>query len=224
MSIASESMIREGLSKAALYPDGLDIHSSKGSLGLFLSNKNGKAACIQCLNEGWIQNLDDSSKAKITDEGWSRLRKDPRLDLVLSDWLRLLDTWKDQERAILQRVKENIARLDHLSEALNRLLSSEDSQIDLPIEMHMKHLSENGMDVPLPQLWESIRIHYPRLTLGEFHDSLRRLRTENRIHLHAWTGPLQEIPCPDVALMAGHDIAYYASLPGSGFVLQEQLP
>lgn len=224
MATPTESMIREGLAKAALHPDGLEIQSSKSGPGVFPSNKTGKEACIECLNQGWVRILDNGSKAQITDEGWVRLRKDPRIDLVLSDWLRQLDTWKDQERLILQRVRENIARLDHLNAALNRLISCEDSPVDLPIEMHLKQLSENGMDVPLPQLLESLRTQYPKMTLGEFHDSLRRLRNGQKIHLHAWTGPPQEIPSPDVALMAGHDIAYYASLPDPGFVLQEELP
>ena len=49
------------------------------------------------------------------------------------------------------------------------------------------------------------------MTVGRFHDALRQLYEMNRVYLHPWTGPLYEIPEPLYALLAGHEIAYYAS-------------
>jgi hypothetical protein len=66
-------------------------------------------------------------------------------------------------------------------------------------------------DCPLPELYRSARQAYPTLTIGQFHDSLRCLHQREQIFLHPWTGPLYEIPEPTVALLVGHEIAYYAS-------------
>jgi hypothetical protein len=49
------------------------------------------------------------------------------------------------------------------------------------------------------------------VTIGQFHDGLRRLHDGATIYLHPWTGPLYELPEPRFALLVGHEIAYYAS-------------
>jgi hypothetical protein len=67
-------------------------------------------------------------------------------------------------------------------------------------------------DCPLPALFEKVKVGCPDMSLGAFHDALRRLRDHAVIHLHPWTGPLYELPDPSVALLAGHEIAYYASV------------
>ena len=66
-------------------------------------------------------------------------------------------------------------------------------------------------DCPLPDLFEHARETLPSLTLGQFHDGLRRLHDEGQVYLHPWTGPLYEIPDPACALLIGHAVAYYAS-------------
>ena len=69
-----------------------------------------------------------------------------------------------------------------------------------------------GEDCPLPKLFDSLSVCEPLPTIGEFHDCLRRLHAEGAIYLHPWTGPLYALPEPAYALLAGHNIAYYASL------------
>jgi hypothetical protein len=49
------------------------------------------------------------------------------------------------------------------------------------------------------------------LTIGRFHDGLRRLHDEGQAYLHPWTGPLYAMPEPAFALLVGHEVAYYAS-------------
>jgi len=66
-------------------------------------------------------------------------------------------------------------------------------------------------DCPLPELYRQARATAPALTVGTFHDGLRRLHDQEQIYLHPWTGPLYDIPEPPYALLVGHDIAYYAS-------------
>jgi len=67
-------------------------------------------------------------------------------------------------------------------------------------------------DYPLPNLYRHAAEHTPGLTIGAFHDALRRLHETDKIYLHPWSGPLYELPEPPCALLVGHEIAYYASL------------
>jgi hypothetical protein len=70
-------------------------------------------------------------------------------------------------------------------------------------------------DCPLPDLYRRFKESSPKLTLGQFHDALRSLHERRAIYLHPWTGPLYEMPEPALALLVGHEIAYYASLSES---------
>src|SRR5262249_10265248 len=67
-------------------------------------------------------------------------------------------------------------------------------------------------DCPLPELYRQVRDSLPGLTVGQFHDGLRRLNEEGHIYLHPWTAPLYTLPEPAFALLGGHEVAYYASL------------
>jgi hypothetical protein len=63
-------------------------------------------------------------------------------------------------------------------------------------------------DCPLPHLYRQLSAS----SIGQFHDTLRRLHELGKIYLHPWTGPLYDIPEPPYALLIGHEIAYYASI------------
>ena len=78
----------------------------------------------------------------------------------------------------------------------------------------MKEWSDSGRagDCQLYYLYQQLSPLCPGITPGAFHDALRNLRQKKLIELHPWTGPLYEIPKPELALMAGHEIACYASL------------
>ena len=71
-----------------------------------------------------------------------------------------------------------------------------------------------GEDCPLPELYRSLAILDSPPTIGEFHDCLRKLHADGAVYLHPWTGPLYALPEPAYALLAGHNIAYYASPRG----------
>jgi hypothetical protein len=71
-----------------------------------------------------------------------------------------------------------------------------------------------GEDCPLPELYRSLSISDTPPSIGEFHDCLRKLHAEGTLYLHPWTGPLYALPEPAYALLAGHNIAYYASCRG----------
>jgi hypothetical protein len=75
--------------------------------------------------------------------------------------------------------------------------------------------SVGSEDCPLPELFRRARAAAPDVTLGRFHDALRRLHGSGRLYLHPWTGPLYELPEPPYALLVGHLVAYYASVRSS---------
>jgi DNA-binding PadR family transcriptional regulator len=100
-------------------------------------------------------------------------------------------------------IPEPVAVIDHESEA----------ELDSSILSRLADWSgAAGEDCPLPELYRSLSLLSSPPTIGEFHDCLRRLRADGAIHLHSWTGPLYAVPEPEFALLAGHGIAYYASL------------
>lgn len=67
-------------------------------------------------------------------------------------------------------------------------------------------------DCPLTELFYSLSTLDPAPTVGQFHDALRQLHADSRVYLHPWTGPLYALPEPAVALLVGHEVAFYASL------------
>jgi hypothetical protein len=71
-----------------------------------------------------------------------------------------------------------------------------------------------GEDCPLPELYRALSILDAPPSIGEFHDCLRKLHADGTVYLHPWTGPLYALPEPAYALLAGHNIAYYASQRG----------
>lgn len=70
---------------------------------------------------------------------------------------------------------------------------------------------QGGADCPLPELFRAVSQRRV-LSIGLFHDALRRLQACQALALHPWTGPLYAVPEPAYALLAGHGVAYYASL------------
>ena len=71
-----------------------------------------------------------------------------------------------------------------------------------------------GEDCPLPVLFRNLTARGLRPSIGEFHDCLRKLDAAGSVYLHPWTGPLYALPEPAYALLAGHSVAFYASLKG----------
>lgn len=70
---------------------------------------------------------------------------------------------------------------------------------------------QGGADCPLPELFRVVS-QRRALSIGMFHDALRSLQARQALALHPWTGPLYAMPEPAYALLAGHGVAYYASL------------
>lgn len=66
-------------------------------------------------------------------------------------------------------------------------------------------------DCPLGELYRALHRSHPELTVGQFHDLIRRLAQDGAVRLQAWTGPLAELPDPSLALMHGHAVMSYVT-------------
>ncbi len=66
------------------------------------------------------------------------------------------------------------------------------------------HETGASEDCPLSELYRQTCKTASQLTIGQFHDGLRRLHDQQKIYLHPWTGPMYDIPEPPYALLVGH--------------------
>lgn len=79
----------------------------------------------------------------------------------------------------------------------------------------LAHLQQQKRQAPLrpvelPQLFRSARSRQPALTLGQFHDALRRLAEARRIRLSPFTQAMYQLAEPECAMIIGREIMYYA--------------
>jgi hypothetical protein len=133
---------------------------------------------------------------------------------LLEDLVRALEARQVQLDLLVKSARETQAGLHALARTTERVLQRLDNPIGYSLDWTqtiLDYLQTRDEDCPLPELLRLARQTHPELTLGEFHDGLRRLLDERRIWLHPWTGPLPALPEPAVALLVGHEIAHYAS-------------
>jgi hypothetical protein len=62
----------------------------------------------------------------------------------------------------------------------------------------------------LPAIYAAVVAYFPGLTLGAFHDALRKLHIEGRIRLCPWTQALALLPSPGNAIFWHGEVMYFA--------------
>src|SRR5262245_23659419 len=233
MADRSSQFVLDALSRAVADPAGLPLYAGKSAPGLFPATAAARQAAERCKGEELVRVVRTEARGKavhevcaITDKGLAYLlsQGDPRR--LLEDLVRAVEAREGQladlvaaahaAHASLDAVKTIAAKiLRHLSQSANGTPPADDPP---PWESAaLDHLTRRqaagaAEDCPLPELYRAVREGHPNLTVGEFHDGLRRLHDGGRIYLHPWTGPLYDLPEPPYALLAGHEVAYYASL------------
>ncbi|HVS36751.1 MAG TPA: hypothetical protein VMS17_14415 [Gemmataceae bacterium] len=171
----------------------------------------------------------------LTEKGlaWLLDQSSPRQ--VLEDFVRALEARQCQGAEMLTALKRMQAGFDALKAGVEKALGRLPGRGAAPSESltdRFQHFHQQPVcdapsvllvrltewqtsgaseDCPLPELFRRSQAAAP-LTVGAFHDGLRRLHESGRIYLHPWTGPLHALPEPPFALLVGHEIAYYASL------------
>jgi hypothetical protein len=66
-------------------------------------------------------------------------------------------------------------------------------------------------DCPLPELFAAVRQQQPELTLRDFHDGLRRLHDRGALRLLPFTGPNDQLPEPEYALLDGASMYFHVT-------------
>jgi hypothetical protein len=235
MADKSTQLLLDALTQAAAEPAGVALHASKGAPGLFGATAAAKQAAQRCKDEGYIHVVRTEMRGKtaqevcaITEKGLAYLLQELSPKQVLADLVRALDARQAQAGDLVAAARQSQASVEALKATVEKFLH----QLQKPATPVGPAVSGNGVDTwtgamlaylvrweasgasedcPLPELFRQAKQASQYVTIGQFHDSLRRLHDQEQIYLHPWTGPLYEIPEPPYALLVGHDIAYYAS-------------
>jgi hypothetical protein len=197
-------------------PAGLLLHASRSSAGLFPSTSPGKQAAQRALDEQLLQSLDDDPRLFVlSDRGLDYLLQHSTPRTVLEDLVRALEARQTESVALVAdaaRMKDTLESLgERVVQVLHQLPSAPvEEEWTAPVLAYLERRL-TPEDCPLPELYLQARLISESLSIGGFHDGLRRLHENGSIYLHPWTGPLYALPEPSLALLIGHEIAYYAS-------------
>lgn len=229
----SAPLVLEALSRAVADPGGLPLYAAKQAPGLFAATSAARLLAQRCKDDGLLHVVRTEAKGKsvqeicaITEKGLAYLLTESSPRPVLEQILRAIETRGtefqqlhqtaqhlqlslDALRAVAERVYEHLQK-----PASNGHVNGNGAEVWL-IDV-LSFLSERQRkgameDCPLPELYRKAQESSSGLTIGRFHDGLRKLHQQEQIYLHPWTGPLYDVPEPALALLVGHEIAYYAS-------------
>ena len=241
MADKSQPLILEALSRAAAQPAGLPLHGSKTAPGLFASSAAAKQLAKRCKDEGLLRVLRTEPRGKtmleictLSEQGLAYLLNEASPKQLLENLVREIEARQPQLVDLLASAKEIQTNMDGLKAIVEKVLltiqhppstngtpssngkansATSESWIDGIISHLRTWRGSAGLeDCPLPELYRAAQASTPALTIGQFHDGLRRLHAHHQIYLHPWSGPLYELPEPALALLIGHVVAYYASL------------
>jgi hypothetical protein len=246
VSDKSTALVLAGLSQAAAQPHGAPLHGQKAHPGLFANSVAGKQAARRCLDEGFLQVVRTETLVKavqpvcaITEKGLSYLLSQVSPRQVLEDFVRVLEARQSQAEKLLEGAGQIRSCLTELKSSAEKVLDrlrqeghahsagpftngtlrqrEPDSWLSEMLSvLNQRQESGASEDYPLPELYRKAQQAADHLTIGQFHDGLRRLYEEEQIYLHPWTGPLYAMPEPRYALLIGHEVAYYASIRRKG--------
>jgi hypothetical protein len=222
----SSQLVLEALSRAALDPDGLPLFGQKAAPGLFAGGTLARNVAQRCKDQDLLRVVRTETRGKsvrevvtITPKGLDHLLNERQPRQVLEDLVRAVEARKQQLGDWIASARQTQASFDALRKVvgtvLERIATPAAPALDCgpAIAQTLKTWAAGNAaeDCPLPHVFRELRTTHPTLTIGTFHDELRRLHQEQRLWLHPWTGPLYDLPEPPLALLVGHEIAYYAS-------------
>jgi hypothetical protein len=239
MADNSNQLLLDALTRAVAEPAGIPLLGHKKSSALFAGSAAKKLA-QQSKEEGFVRTLRTETKGRttreicaITDKGLAFLLDQSNPKQVLESLVHALEAGRVQVGELVESARRTQAGFESLRSTAEKVLQqlqhrpaptppcdkaasngngTDASQNAIRGQLTRWHTSGALEDCPLPLLYRNVCESSLTLTVGQFHDALRRLQECMQAYLHPWTGPLYEIPEPAFALMVGHEIAYYASL------------
>jgi hypothetical protein len=236
MADKSAEVILEALRRAAAEPAGVPLYGGKNRPGLFATSSSARDLARRCMDEGLLHVVRTETRGKkaeeicaLSEQGIAFLLKQVSPREVLESLVHGLEARQGQIADLLTAVQQVETSLDSLKglaeKALNQVLhpaasngvATNGTVSDSLASSILNHLRSwrnagNLEDCPLPELYRVAQQGTLNLSIGQFHDALRRLHAQHQVYLHPWTGPLYELPEPALALLIGHVVAYYASL------------
>lgn len=236
MADKSTQLVLDALGRAVADTKGLPLHGSKTTPGLFATTTASKQAAQLCKEEGYLRVVGTETRGKnileicaLTEKGLAYLLSQVNPRQVLEDLVRALDARQAQSEDLLTVARQMREGLDDLKAVAEKVLEQVHKPTTHPTLPHAGNGSETWPaavldylarwqsstateDCSLPDLYRQAKQSAGQLSIGHFHDGLRRMYDQQHIYLHPWTGPLYEIPEPPFALLVGHEIAYYASI------------
>jgi len=239
-----DALIEAGLRKALMEPGGCFLHPGRdGETGMFPATAVGKRAAAKTVQEGLIELAKENEPVRLTEKGRERLTRLLNPKTILEDFVRVLEQRQDLARQTLKSVQNQVEQIERLRAGLADLraflgdltLGRPDAEIAKPpsneetFDGHqlasallgmtrailVRHESRSGADMLLCDLWEGLKAARPELTIGQFQDLLRQWHSEGFITLNPWTGPLYQMPRPELALLSGHEVASYVRWSGA---------
>jgi hypothetical protein len=229
----STHLLLDALTRATADPAGWPLYAGKSAPGLFPATAPARQAAQRCKEEGYVRVVGTEVRGKavqeicaLTDKGLAYLLSQVGPRQVLEDLVRAVEARRAQLGELVNsahQAQASFEALQALAETVLRQLSDKPPTSANGVHdwtaaalAHLERWQASGVseDCPLPQLYRDVRPGAPSLSIGQFHDGLRKLHEQGRVYLHPWTGPLYEIPEPPYALLIGHEIAYYASRRG----------
>lgn len=238
-----DAIIEAGLRKALMEPGGCYLHPGRdGETGMFPATAVGRRAAAKAIQEGLIE-AKDSEPVRLTEKGREKLTLILNPKTILEDFVRILEQRQDLARQTLKAVQSQVEQIERLRQGLSelRVLLGDNPlgrlepgapavRIEMPAPgidpffsellgltrvILVRHESRSGADLLIWELWEGLKAARPELTIGRFQDLLRQWHSEGYIALHPWTGPLYQMPRPELALLSGHEIASYVRWSGT---------
>ena len=236
MADKTAQLILDALSHAVQHTEGAPLHGNKTAPGLFPTTAAARQAAEHCKTEGLLRVVRTESRGKttqeicaITDKGLAQLLAETSPKYVLESCVHAIEARQLQFQELIQSARHMQQTMDSLRLVARQVLECIHGEpltadVPAPASGHDRHVEEwrdaalqhlrrwqsagSSEDCPLPEIY---RRTSSTLSIGGFHDGLRRLHDDGQIYLHPWTGPLYALPEPPFALLVGHEVLYYAS-------------
>jgi hypothetical protein len=114
--------------------------------------------------------------------------------------------------ALSQRVEEALRRLETQGPSLPPTVTEAAPwAADALTYLDHRRITDANGHCPLPELFAALAVQYPGLSVGTFHDGLRRLQRERVLRLTPFEGTTSSLPQPEYAILDGATLLYYAS-------------
>lgn len=239
-TVTTDELILDALQRLLASPIPLRLHGSKARPGVFLgSSAAAKAAAQRCLDGTLISAAGSEKIARssvtlyhLTAAGLAHL-------LVQAPGPKLLAAVLEGVQRVAECVagcRQSFERVTKTAENLERAIESAVARIRPPDVTTLLQqspavkstdstaaadaavlaaLAEHKRQSPiapakLPDLFRRVHAEHVGLTIGRFHDTLRRLAGDKKLRLLPFTQALYQLTEPEYALLMSREVLFYA--------------